>query len=366
MRRAMLGALAVVVAALVAPVASLPGGAAACSIAFFHRAYLDDTVGRADVIAVGTFEEPVDDAIPLVVSEGLKGALTGDVLLIDNTQPLNCMTPPAPRRANYRQGDRVLVFLEDAHEGPADYQVHRFGLDIFLVEEDVVAPYPGVNDGFIREVPRLEAVREEFTRKSGGSYESTVESAGPCNPPALHPAALDDWARMAEAMVIGTSAGQSGATTLIKVDEVYRGDVGPEILLNDHAFGQAGDGCEPVMQSNRRDFPIGAKVALLLVRDEFGVGEWRPAVWGLGAWELNDSEAPRYEGIPPLSEVRASVERVEGVTLPVAPPDDAEEVVETAAPDEGTQRWIFLLAVGAALAAMGAVGVAVVVRRRAP
>jgi hypothetical protein len=167
----------------------------------------------------------------------------------------------------------------------------------------------------------------------------------------------------------------------LRIDESFRGGLEGEIRLNDHAFWQAGGRCELTLDTFRYRYEDGTRLALFLVRDEFGVGEWRAAIWGTGIWEVNDSDLVRYPGIPLLSEVREAVrEQVGPPPTPRAAP--AETTPSAAAtpglepgsvPDAGSGLagdrsslpwWAWIIGGGALLVAIVAAG-GVALRRRA-
>jgi hypothetical protein len=327
-----------------------------------------DTIASAQVVAVGTLEDGPGDTVLFAVEESFKGAAAGDRLSINNATNLDCYEAVEPGRENYRAGDRVLAFLEPDTLGVADYKVHRFGWDIFAVDGDVLHPYV---EEWRLPLPRIVDVRRHFAEAATAEFDPALESAPPCNPPyGLAPTAIEAVERMAEAILIGTVTGIDGAGTRVRVDESFKGAIEGEFVANDHYFSLDGR-CELTMDAARNALPVGTRVAMLLVRDESGTAEWRPAAWGVGAWTINDTAVVRYEGIPLLGEVRARAEEVVGAVPggAVTPVDldgpSEEEVLAEADPGSRARFWL----TGAAIAIMGvaAAGMAAafVARRRA-
>ncbi len=289
-------------AALLGPEAA---PAHACTFRPFHEQFMADSVNRAEVVAVGTLEGPQGDAIAMVVEEGLKGAAAGDRLTINNASNLDCWEEIQTGRQNYKAGARVLVFLVPDTFGVAQYQVERFGWDIFRVEGDSLHPYVGTRS---RPLPRIEDVRAAFRTAAEIPYDPARKSDPECRDAfGAKPTEAEQWAAGAEAIVIATVVGDRDGATVLRVDESFRGGLSGEITLNDSYF-LIEKSCDRIM-NGRGSWPAGKRVAAMLVRDEFGVAEWRPAIWGRAVWEINASDLVRYDGIPLLSEVREATIR---------------------------------------------------------
>ncbi len=275
----------------------------ACRIAAFHERNLTGSIENAQVVAVGTLEGPQGDAITLVVEEGLKGAVAGDRLTINNATNFDCDERIEPGRQNYKAGTLVLVFLIPDTLGVAQYKVDRIGWDIFRVAGDVLTPYWGSQ---LTPLPRIEDVRGAFRTAARTPYDPALEAAPPCRAAwRAKPTDAGQWAGMAEVIVIATVVGERAGATVLRVDESFKGGLYGEITLNDHYLNLNETAhCERTLVNQRAWWPPGRRVAAMLVRDEFGVAEWRGAAQGSAVWSVNDSNFVRYGGIPLLSEVR--------------------------------------------------------------
>lgn len=288
-----------------------PPPAAACSFTLFTERQMPEIFQYVTVVAVGRLEQPRSGAITLVVEEGLKGAQRGQRLAINNRQNLDCYEAVDPARENYPAGERVLAFLVPDTFGVAEYKVYRFGWDMFRVSGDELGPLPFAAVPADEPLARLVDVRAEFARATVDyPFQPGLELVGPCNGERINPARAGRWTAMAEAVVIGTVAGYDPDRRLrLRVDESFRGDASGEITVNMGDFYTQRTGCGAVYRagSSGQPYEDGTRLALFLVPDESGVAQWRPAMWGLAAWEVNDTRATRYAGMPSLTEVRAAL-----------------------------------------------------------
>jgi hypothetical protein len=144
-------------------------------------------------------------------------------------------------------------------------------------------------------------------------------------------------------------------TTTIRVAEQYRGaDAGSELRLNTTFVDRpaAGSACQISSLPGQLLYP-GEDVLLFLVRDEFGLADWRIAAWGTGVLAIRDDRVAPYPGPALLSDVRDVARSLPALPVPTGEPPDSPAVAK-ASPGDG--RWWLFSGIAAGAAALIACG----------
>ena len=347
--------LAVVVVLAVALLGGLgdpPRQAQACSLVGFGHQLLPFAIESSTTIAVGRLVHAERDTITLEVEEGLKGTTAGERLTVNNDRlglGAGCEVY-LERNANgfaLPEGARVLAFLQ-ANElgGPAKLRSALYGYGIFTLDGE-----------FIRDrrspIATISNARDSIRRLSGEPTDLNFETVGPCNPSfdLADEAVLRRTVGMSTLIATGTYRSAGGGVAELEVQEVLRGDTGGRktVKLNAH-YVSPSNGCRPVMETGTASYPVRFQALVFLRPDDYGVTDWRGAIWGTGVFAIVGDQLQSAPGLPTLDDVRAAVRAPAATQQPAAKTRD--------------DRWLYAgLVAGAALCTIAA-GYVIVRRRR--
>ena len=340
-----------VVLALLGGPGMAPRHAHACSLVGFGSQLLPFAIESSSVVAVGRLVDPKRDVITLEVEEGLKGATAGQRLTVNNATlglGADCSVYLEPRGRGFAlpEGARVLAFLEPNDlTSLADFRSALHGFGILTLDGEYIQA-EGAS------VARFSEVREAIRRLQAEPLDLNLETEGPCNASIYitDDAILRRNVRMSSLIAIGTYRSTGDGVAEFDVQEVLRGETGGNktLELNAHYFFQDGT-CRATMETASASYPSGFQSLVFLRPDDYGVTDWRGAVWGQGILAIVGDDLQRPPGLPTLKEVRAAAGQ------PNATPGSAAKTRD--------DRWLPVALVVAAGLCTAAVGY-VIVRRR--
>lgn len=344
------------VLAVLAAFTTPAGPAQACSLVGFSRELLPFAVESSSTIAVGRLVKGERDVITLEVEEGLKGARAGERLTVSNATlglGAGCQVYLEPNGKGFAlpEGARVLAFLE-ANElgGPAVLRSALYGYGIFTLDGEFIRDGRAPGASFAR-------VREEIRNLDREPADLNIETIGPCNRDIdlRDDANLRRHVRMSTVIAVGKYRSVGGGVAELEVEQVLRGDTGGSktLRINAHSFF-LGTACRPIMEPASGSFPVSFRALVFLRPDDYGVTDWRGAIWGYAAFAIVGDEVQGPLGLPTLAEVRAAVRGGDG----------SDPVVETGA--RATKQDRYRLWIGVVMGLAGCAGGAawVLARRR--
>lgn len=314
---------AVCVLAPLGALATPAGQAHACSLVGFGFQLLPYAVESSSTIAVGRLVEAEPDVITLEVEEGLKGTLAGERLTVSNaTLGLGpgCEVYLEPNGKGFAlpEGARVLAFLQ-ANElgGSAGLRSALYGYGVFTLDGDFIQDRRFAHVSFTR-------VRDAVRDLAREPVDLNLETVGPCNPrlDLADDANLLSNVRMSAVIAVGIYRSVGGGIGEFNVQQVFRGDAGGSTTLriNAHHFYQ-GAGCRATMEAGSASYPVSFKALVFLRPDDYGVTDWRGAIWGAGILAIVGDELQGAPGLPTLEEVRAAARNAGfGTELPSGSP----------------------------------------------
>jgi hypothetical protein len=281
----------------------------ACSLVGFGQQVLPFAVESSSTIAVGRLVKAERDVITLEVEEGLKGTTAEERLTVNNATlglGADCSVSLQPNGRGFAlpEGARVLAFLQ-ANElgGRAGLRSALYGYGVFKLDGEFVRDERFPRASFV-------TVRDAIQNLNREPVDLNFEAAGPCNPSLdlTDGAVLLRSVRMSPVVAVGSYRSVGGGIAEFDVQQVLRGDTGGSktLRINAHYFHQSGS-CRANMEAGSYSFPVTFRALVFLRPDDYGVTDWRGAVWGLGVVAIVGDELQGAPGLPTLDQVRAAV-----------------------------------------------------------
>lgn len=286
--------------------------ARACSREMISDRTIPGAVQSSQIVAIGTFTAASERDATFRVDEALRGATAGQKLSIDNRTAYTQMmcTPYAePFHEGFRfsVGQRKVLILEKQVDGL--WQVGFFSDAAWDVPGDDLQPMlpdfwdPGPAP------PSLETVRSQVRELLPLlNADAGFEARTPCNFTAeLRPRIADST------LVVIADLEPGSSPQAARIVEVLAGTASADaITLNFRVRRTYAEGCSLVLDPPRDREGLGSGRFLLFLRpDEFGIAEYRPALWGSAFEPANEQYLTRY--LPTLNAIRlATRAHVEG------------------------------------------------------
>ncbi len=294
------------VAALAALALSGTPNADACGRSMVAAPFIPETVAKSEVVAIGEFVGGTERAAEFRIDEPLRGPGVGTILQVDNrtAYTFSACSPydePFHEGGRFSPGDRKLVILEREVDGL--WQVGFSSDTAWDVPEDELQPL--IQDFWVDQtpLPRLVSVEADLAARAAtlGS-DLGFEGRTPCNPTQE----LGHRIRTSTLVVIGEVDPASDRQS-VRIKRVLAGEASASEVTVNHRVRRDWDTCDVVLDPPRApsSYDVSGEVLLFLRPDEFGVADYRPALWGTAVEPVNE----RYltENLPTLRGIRDAV-----------------------------------------------------------
>jgi hypothetical protein len=310
LRTRALAAFGVILASAAVAAFGVPAGEGhACSLVGFGHQVLPFAMESSSVVAVGRLVEAKRDVITLVVEEGMKGAAPGERLTVNNAQlglGADCTVYVERGQQGFALPEeaRVIAFLQ-ANDlgGSAELRSALHGFGVFPLEGDYIRQDRSV--GF--RAASFSDAEHAIESLASDPTDLDLEKVGPCNP-RLYPAddaTLARNVRMSSLIAVGTYRLVGGGVAELTVDDVLRGDAGgaKTLRINAHHFYND-NSCRATMESGAASYAVEFQAIVFLRPDDYGVTDWRGAIWGSGVLAVVGGELQFAPGMPTLDQIR--------------------------------------------------------------